>query len=108
MLLDSNLSFESHISTDPQPSAQDHKNQMSPLQISLVLQPEIKSHYFGFVWPEENWPLTESGFSQGLFSILSPMEFWFLATVAFCLLSWGHFISGNTVDLIAQILFEEN
>ncbi len=26
------------------------------------------------------------------FSVLSPMEFWFLAAVASGLLSWGHFI----------------
>ncbi len=34
------------------------------------------------------------------FSVLSPMEFWFLAAVASGLLSWGHFISSNIVDLI--------
>ncbi len=39
---------------------------------------------------------------------LSPMEFWFLAIVAFGLLSWGCLISGNTANLIAQILFKEN
>ncbi len=42
------------------------------------------------------------------FSILSPMEFWFLAAVASGLLSWGHLISSNIVDLIAQILFKLN
>ncbi len=40
------------------------------------------------------------------FSILSPMEFWFLAAVASGLLSWGHLISSNIVDLIEQKLFE--
>ncbi len=49
-------------------------------------------------------PPTEPGFSQGFFSILSPMEFWFLAAVASGLLSWGHFISSTIIDLIAQIL----
>ena len=53
-------------------------------------------------------PPTESGFSQGFFSILSPVEFWFLAAVASGLLSWGHFISSDIVDLIAQILFKLN
>ncbi len=38
------------------------------------------------------------------FSILSPMEFSFLAAVASGLLSWGHFISSTIIDLIAQIL----
>ncbi len=33
---------------------------------------------------------------------------WFPANVAFGLLSWDTYISGNTVDLIAQILFELN
>ncbi len=51
-------------------------------------------------------PPTEPGFSQGFFSILSPMEFWFLAAVASGLLSWGHFISRNIIDLISQILFK--
>ncbi len=35
-------------------------------------------------------PPTEPGFSQGFFSILSTMEFWFLAAVASALLSLGH------------------
>ncbi len=43
--------------------------------------------------------------SQGFFSVLSPMEFWFLAAVASGLLSWGHLISSNIVDLIEQKLF---
>ncbi len=34
------------------------------------------------------------------------MEFWFLAAVASGLLSWGHFISSNIVDLIEQKPFE--
>ncbi len=55
-------------------------------------------------------PPSEPGFSQGFFffSILSPMEFWLLAAVASGLLSWGHFISSNIVDLIAQILNKLN
>ncbi len=40
------------------------------------------------------------------FSILSPMEFWFLSDVASGLLSWGHLISSDIVELIAQILFK--
>ena len=47
-------------------------------------------------------PPTEPGFSEGFFSILSPMEFWFLAAVASGLLSWGHFIYSDIVDLIAN------
>ncbi len=42
------------------------------------------------------------------FSILSPMEVWFLAAVASGLLSWGHLISSDIIDLIAQILFKLN
>ncbi len=42
------------------------------------------------------------------FSVLSPMEFWFLSAVASGLLSWGHLISSNIVDLIEQKLFELN
>ncbi len=41
-------------------------------------------------------PPTEPGFSQGFFSILSPMEFWFLAAVASGFLSWGHFIPAKS------------
>ncbi len=55
-----------------------------------------------------SWSPTESGFSQGFFSVLSPMEFGFLAAVASGLLSWGHFISSNIIDLITQILFKVN
>ncbi len=51
---------------------------------------------------------TEPGSSQVFFSILSPMEFWFLAAVASGMLSWGHFISSKIIDLIAQILFKLN
>ncbi len=35
------------------------------------------------------------------------MEFWFLAAVASGLLSWGHLISSNIVDLIEQKLFDD-
>ncbi len=38
------------------------------------------------------------------FSSFCLMEFRFLAAVSSGLLSWGHFISSDTVDLIAQIL----
>ncbi len=40
--------------------------------------------------------------------ILSPIKFWFIATVASVLLSWGHLISSDIVNLIAQILFKLN
>ncbi len=42
------------------------------------------------------------------FSVLLPTQFWFLAVVASGLLSWGHFISSDITDLIAQILFKLN
>ncbi len=42
------------------------------------------------------------------FSVLSPIKFWFLAVVASSLLSWGHLISSDITDLIAQILFKLN
>ncbi len=47
-------------------------------------------------------------FLPRFFSVLSPMEFSFLAAVASGLLSWGHFISSDITDLIAQILFKLN
>ncbi len=53
-------------------------------------------------------PLAEPGFSQGFFSVLSPMEFRFLVAFASGLLSWGHFLSSDIVDLIAKILLELN
>ncbi len=67
---------------------------------------------YWFVWPEETGqppPPRLSLVSPKVFSsILSPMEFWFLAAVASGLLSWGHFISSHITDLIEQILFKLN
>ncbi len=81
---------------------------MDPLKSDIDA---VGTNYW-FVWPEWNWPdwpeLTEPGFSQGFFSILSPMEFWFLAAVASGMLSWGILISIKIIDLIAQILFKQN
>ncbi len=74
----------------------------------ILLVNNFKLANYWFVWPEGNCPPTEPGFSQGFFSILSPMEFSFLAAVASGLLSWGHFISSTIIDLIAQILFKLN
>ncbi len=55
-----------------------------------VLQSGIKPRHAGFLWPEEDWPHTEPGFSQGFFlHFCHWWEFWFLATVTFGLLSWG-------------------
>ncbi len=52
---------------------------------------------------------TEPGFSHVFFfSILSPMEVCFLTAVASGLLSCGHLISSDIVELIAQILFKLN
>ncbi len=73
-----------------------------PLEPVEPLQSGFGTSYW-FVWPEGNCPQTEPGFSQGFFSILSLMEFWFLAAVASGLLSWGHFISSDIINLISQI-----
>ncbi len=43
-----------------------------------------------------------------LYGNISELEIWFLAAVASGLLSWGHFISSNIIDFIAQILFKLN
>ncbi len=87
-----------------QPSGKDHWNQWSPYNLTL-LQLEQTTGSSG---RRGTAPPTEPGFSQGFFSVLSPMEFGFLAAVASGLLSWGHFISSNIIDLIAQILFKLN
>ncbi len=84
-----------------QPSGKDHWNQGSPYNLTL-LQLEQTT---GLSGQRGTGPLTEPGFSQSFFS---PMEFWFLAVVASGLLSWGHFISSDITDLIAQILFKLN
>ncbi len=73
-----------------------------------MLQTGIKPRHAGSSGQRRTGPPTEPGFSQGFFSILSPMEFWFLAAVAFGLLSWGHLIFGKIVYLIAQTLLDEN
>ncbi len=88
-------------SSPRQPSRKDHWNQWSPYNLTLLLLEQTTG---------------SSGQSGGLslvshkifFSVLSPMEFWFLAAVASGLLSWGHLISSDINDLIAQILFKLN
>ncbi len=84
-----------------QPSGKDHWNQLSPYNLTLLQLEQTTDSSC----QRGTGPPTEPGFSQGFFSILSPMEFWFLAIVASGLLSWGHFISSDITDLIAQILF---
>ncbi len=76
-----------------QPSGKDHWNQLSPYNLSLLQleQTAGSSGQRGTGHP------TEPGSSQGFFS---------LATVASGLLSLGHFISIDIIDLIAQILFK--
>ena len=74
---------------------------MSPLHNQTLLQPVIELLVSS--GQRRTDPPTEPGFSQGFFSILSLMEFWFLAAVASGLLSWGHLISSDIVDLIAQL-----
>ncbi len=83
------------------PSGKDPWNQWTTYTLTLLQLEQLL-----IVWPEGNWPPTEPGFSQGFFSILSPMEFSCLAAVASGLLNWGHFISSTIIDLIAQILFK--
>ncbi len=86
------------------PSGKDPWNQWTTYTLTL-LQLEQTTDSSG---RRGTGPPTEPGFSQGFFSILSPMEFLFLAAVASGLLSWGHFISSTIIDLIAQILFIMN
>ncbi len=85
-----------------QPSGKDHWNQLSPYNLTLLQLEQTTDSSC----QRGTGPPTEPGFSQGFFSILSPMQFWFLAIVASGLLSWGHFISSDITDLIAQILFK--
>ncbi len=81
---------------------------MSPLHNSDLCCLELKHAILVLSGQRRTGPLNEPGFSKVFFlHFLSPMELWFIAAVAFGLLSWGHF-SGNIVDLIAQTLFEEN
>ncbi len=77
------------------PSGKDPWNQWTTYTLTL-LQLEQTTDSSG---RRGTGPPTEPGFSQGFFSILSPMEFSFLATVASGLLSWGHFISRTIIDL---------
>ncbi len=91
-------------SSPRQPSGKDPWNQWTTYTLTL-LQLEQTTDLSG---QRGTGPPTEPGFSQGFFSILSPMEFSFLAAVASGLLSWGHFISSTIIDLIAQILFKLN
>ncbi len=87
-------------SSPGRPLGKDHGNQMTPLH-NLTLQQHGTTCWF--VWPRL------SLVSANVFlSILSPMAFWVLAAVASGLLSWGHLISSDIVDLIAQILFKLN
>ncbi len=87
-----------------QPSGKDLWNQLSPYNLTL---PQLEQTA-GSSGQRGTGPPTEPGFSQSLFSILSPMAFWFLAAVASGLLSWGHLISSDIIDLIAQIPFQLN
>ncbi len=79
-------------------------HQLSPYNLTL-LQLEQTT---GLSGQRGTGPPTKLGFSQGFFYILSPMESWFLAAVTSGLLSWGHFISSDIINLIAQIPFKMN
>ncbi len=69
------------------PSLDSHREKTTGTSGVLPLWLCCSWNNYWFVWPEGNCPPTEPGFSQGFFSILSPMEFWFLAVVASGLLS---------------------
>ncbi len=86
-----------------QPSGKDHWNQWGSYTLTLLQleQTTVSSGQRGTGPPSLVSP-------KVFFSVLSPIEFWFLAVVASGLLSWGHFISSDIVDLIAQILFKLN
>ncbi len=85
-----------------QPSGKDHWNHWSPYNLTL-LQLEQTTGSSGRRGTAPRLSLV----SPKVFS-RSPIEFWFLAAVASGLLSWGHFISSDIIDLIAQILFKLN
>ncbi len=91
-------------SSPRQPSGKDQWNQWSPYNLTL-LQLEQTTGSSG---QRGTGPPIEPGFSQSFFAVLSLTKFWFLAVVTSGLLSWGHFISSNNTDLIAQIQFKLN
>ncbi len=70
-------------SSPRQPSGKDHWNQWSPYTLTLL---QLKQTA-GSSGRRGTGPPTKPGFSQVFFSVLSPMEFWFLAVVASGLLS---------------------
>ncbi len=78
---------------------------MSPLHNLTLLQLEQTAGSSGQRRTDPRLSLVSP---KVFFSILSPMEFWFLAAVASGLLSCGHLISSDIVDMIAQILFKLN
>ncbi len=90
-------------SSPRQPSGKDHWNQWSPYTL-ILLQLEQTTVSSGQRGTGELSLVSHKVF----FSVLSPMEFWFLAAVAYGLLSSGHLISSDITDLIAQILFKLN
>ncbi len=91
-------------------SGKDHWNTYN-LTLMELEQTTGSSGQRGTTSPPPPPPQTEPDFSQGFFSILSPMEFWFLAAVASGLLSWGnftfdiHIIQSNSFDLAMYLLF---
>ncbi len=65
------------------------KEPFEPLQSDFAA---VGTNYW-FVCPEGNCPPDWAWFlPRFFFSVLSPIEFWQLAVVAFGLLSWGHFV----------------
>ncbi len=86
------------------PSGKDPRNQWTTYTLTL-LQLEQTTDSSG---RRGTGPRLSLVSPKVFFSILSPMEFSFLAAVASGLLGWGHFISSTIIDLIAQILFKLN
>ncbi len=76
-----------------------HWKQWSPYNLTLL---QLELNYW-FVWPGgELVPQLSLVSPNVFFSVLSPMEFWFLTVVASGLLSCGHFISSDITDLISN------
>ncbi len=68
-----------------QPLGKHHWNQLRPYNLTFLKLEQTN----GSSGQRGTGPQTEPGFSKGFLSILSPMEFWFLAAVASGLLSLG-------------------
>ncbi len=120
VILDSNLSFENHISNVTK-TAFFHLRNISKLRNMLSVS-DAEKLVHAFMTSRLDYcnallggcpassinklQIVQNAAARVLTK--TPMEFWFLAAVASGLLSWGHFISSTIIDLIAQILFKLN